>query len=165
MKCAHLYKWPMELKAAGKDCNWLPVRAKFTVRRSLLFGLVGVAILTLPQVALAHGSVVRNNADFIQGELNHPTLRGQYAYGTTQVHPRVCIRITVLRRPGGGGTWATLVRERRCVREISGTGSYTGRRDRRCNMDYKVVGVGFSYSPEEGVHLKRSDTEILQNTC
>jgi hypothetical protein len=135
------------------------------VRRSLLFGLVGVAILSLPQVALAHGSVVRNYASFIQGERHAPTVRGAYRYETTQVQPRVCIRITLQRRPGGGGTWATLDRERLCVSEISGTGSYTDRRSRNCNKDYRVVGRGVSYSPEEGAHLKRSDTKILQNTC
>jgi hypothetical protein len=165
MKCAHLYKWPMEVKAAGKDCNWLPVRAKFTVRRSLLFGLVGVAILTLPQVALAHGSIVRNHAYLVEEHANGPTLRGAYRYETTQVHPRVCMRLTLQRRPGGGGTWANLVRKRFCVRETSGTGWYTHRRSRKCNMDYRVVGTGVSYSPERGAHLKRSDTKILQNTC
>jgi hypothetical protein len=44
------------------------------VRRSLLFGLVGLSILSLPQVLLAYGSVVRNYAEVFAEGPNTPVV-------------------------------------------------------------------------------------------
>jgi hypothetical protein len=134
------------------------------VRRSLLFGLVGLAILSLPQVLLAHGSVVRNYAEVFAEGPNTPVV-WSYKYNTTQVHRRVCVHVTVQKRPGGGGTWAHLESSRKCDRKVSGI-KLTNFVSHKCSKDYRVVGRGVSYGPESGAHLEASDTSnILQNTC
>jgi hypothetical protein len=76
------------------------------------------------------------------------------------------VRVTLQRRPGGGGTWVKVNRKRHCTREIAGVSWLTDFVSRKCNKDYRVVGKGFSYSAKQGVHLKQSDTsKILQSTC
>jgi hypothetical protein len=92
------------------------------VRRSLPFVLVGLAILvglasmSLPQVALAHGSVEANRASVS----NDAHLAAYYEYGTTQVHPKVCVHVILQARPGDGGSWTELRNSRQCDRNLSG---------------------------------------------
>jgi hypothetical protein len=135
------------------------------VRRSLLFALVGVAILSLPQVAQAHGSVVRNHADVGQ---DAPGVWGFYNYQTTNIHPRVCVRVTLQSRPGDGGTWVNLATRRNCNRKVKGIrlGTPPPFHPRNCSKDYRAIGTGVSYSATNRPHLKAADSSgILQNTC
>lgn len=138
------------------------------MRRSLLFVLVELAILvalasiSLPQVALAHGSVETNRAQIS----NDAHLTAFYSYGTTQVHPRVCAQVILQERPGDGGTWTNLRNSTKCDRNLSGSYWITKVYIYSCKKDYRTIGTGVSYSARGRAHLEASDTsKILQNWC
>jgi hypothetical protein len=138
------------------------------VRRSLRFVLVGLAILvglasmSLPQVALAHGSVDTNRALVS----NDAHLAAYYNYYTTQVHPRVCVHVILQERPGDGGTWTDLRNSSQCDRNLSGSYWVVKVYVYSCKNDYRAIGRGVSYSARGRAHLEASDTsKIIQNWC
>ena len=138
------------------------------MRRSLPFVLVGLAILvglasmSLPQVALAHGSVEANRASVS----NDAHLAAYYEYGTTQVHPKVCVHVILQARPGDGGSWTELRNSRQCDRNLSGSYWLIKVYVYSCKKDYRAIGRGVSYGARGRAHLEASDTsKILQNWC
>jgi hypothetical protein len=118
--------------------------------------------MTLPQVALAHGSVETNRA-FVSNDAH---LAAYYQYGTTQVHRRVCVQIILQERPGDGGTWTDLRNSRQCDWHLSGSYWLIKVYVYSCKKDYRAIGRGVSYSVQGRAHLEASDTsKILQNWC
>jgi hypothetical protein len=133
------------------------------VRRALLLiVLVALEVLSVPEVAKAHGSVTLNRARLI---LETGTITGSYEYGTTRRHPKVCVRIILERRPGNGGTWTVLDRKRKCSTNVKDVSVFTPRHFRNCLKDYRVRGRGVSLSAQGRKHLIRHDSEISQETC
>jgi hypothetical protein len=128
----------------------------------LLFALVGVAALTLPQAALAHGTVKSNGLRaFWDGR---PL--AIYRYKTTEVHHRVCVAVILQRRPGGGGAWVKVGKHRECSQDTDGVAFFTEwRSQRNCHKDYRLTGRGVSFSPEGGPHLRASKTKTLMTPC